>query len=144
MEMQRYETMLVCNPNLDENQVKAEINKVTEIVNARGGKLDKNIVWGKKELAYPIEKFKYGIYVQLIFDGAGSVVADLDRQLRISEGVIRFITVKKDQYAPDEAPAFMEDPYSSRGRSAKPKRRFEGGDDLEPPEGEEFAGEEVA
>lgn len=104
MKSYRYETVIVFNSDLDEKSVNAQIDRVQAIIGEHNGKIEKRDLWGRRELAYKIGKRTHGIYVCLVFSGEHAVVADLDRQLRINESVLRHIVVTKDKFAPDWVP----------------------------------------
>lgn len=89
----KYELTVVFSPQLNEKDLTAATAGVVAVVEKAGGKLAKMIDWGKKDLAYPIKKETSGIFrlwpVELAADKAESV----DKQLRLKEGVLRFLLV---------------------------------------------------
>lgn len=104
MKSYRYESVIIFASDLDEKGVNAQLDKVAGIITSHGGTLEKRDIWGRRELAYKIKKRTHGVYTCVVFSGDSAVVADLDRQLKINEGVIRHLVVLKDQYAPDLVP----------------------------------------
>ena len=97
-----YETMYILRPDIPEEEVDSHIKKYSEILEKSGTKVLDSQMRGKRRLAYPIAKHKEGIYVQLSHKGNGQQVATLERAMRLSEDVIRYLTVK--QYGPLPTP----------------------------------------
>ena len=93
--MAKYETMMVTTANLDEEASNALINKFKNLI-AANGTIDSVDDWGKKRLAYEIQKMKEGYYYFIQFEGETTVPAELEERLRIEETVLRFLCVKQD------------------------------------------------
>lgn len=93
MKEARYETVYILRPDLTDEGAKKANDKVGEVVSRYKGKIDSSKDLGKKPLAYRIAKQTKGHYFQLNFHGTGQVVEELERFLRLSEEVIRFLTV---------------------------------------------------
>ena len=93
-----YETMYILRPDIPEEEVESHLNKYSEILTSAGAEVLDNQMRGKRRLAYSIGKHKEGIYVQLSHTGEGKHVEALERSMRLSEDVIRYLTVK--QYGP--------------------------------------------
>ena len=91
-----YETMYILRPDIPEEEVDNHIKKYNEILEKSGTEVLDSQMRGKRRLAYPIAKNKEGIYVQLSHKGDGQQVALLERAMRLSEDVIRYLTVKQD------------------------------------------------
>lgn len=125
-----YELVIVYDSDLNEEQVKEELKKVEETIMAHKGTVIKTDLWGRRQLAYQINKKGYGFYVVLVIQGDNQMVADLERQLRINEQVLRSLCVKKDQFAPDLSEKLKEAPGSFGGRERRGGRddRFSRGD----------------
>ena len=83
--MQSYECVIVFSTDLNEEAINGEIKKVEAIVSHHQGSVTKADLWGRKPLAFKIRKKDYGFYVVLVISAAGTLVADLDRQLRIND-----------------------------------------------------------
>ena len=119
----RYEAVVVFDPNLNEAEVGPQIEKIDAIVKSHAGAIERQDVWGRRELCYKIKKKSHGIYVVLVLSGNNTLVADLRRQLRINDAVLRSLIVDKDQYAPDmtrlmhsdSAPPGLREPRSEDG-----------------------------
>ena len=91
-----YETMYILRPDIPEEEVDSHIAKYRDLVIEAGGEVLDTQMRGKRRLAYPISKHREGIYVQLNHNGDGQQVAPLERAMRLSEDVIRYLTVKQD------------------------------------------------
>jgi len=91
-----YETMYILRPDIPEEEVDTHIKKYSEIIEKSGTEVLDSQMRGKRRLAYPIAKHKEGIYVQLSHKGNGQQVATLEKAMRLSEDVIRYLTVKQD------------------------------------------------
>ncbi len=91
-----YETMYILRPDIPEEEVESHLTKYSEILTKAGGEVLDNQMRGKRRLAYPIAKNKEGIYVQLSHKGDGQHVAVLEKSMRLSEDIIRYLTVKQD------------------------------------------------
>ena len=91
-----YETMYILRPDIPEEEVESHLTKYRDILVETGADVLDNQMRGKRRLAYPIAKHKEGIYVQLSHNGDGQQVAVLEKAMRLSEDVIRYLTVKQD------------------------------------------------
>ena len=94
--MNRYETVFIINPNVEETGVKALIEKFSNLIN-NDGKVESVEELGKRKLAYEIKKNPEGIYVLINFEAAPSLIKELERVYRITDEVIKFIVVRKDE-----------------------------------------------
>ncbi|MBI2082626.1 MAG: 30S ribosomal protein S6 [Deltaproteobacteria bacterium] len=92
-----YETVYILKPDLTEDVMKKINSKILEILARRGGKLLDQKDLGKKMLAYKISHQNRGHYFQLNFEGSGPVIEDLEKNLRLTEEVLRFLTVRPVQ-----------------------------------------------
>ena len=97
-----YETMYILRPDIPEEEVDNHLKKYSEILEKSGTEVLDSQIRGKRRLAYPIAKHKEGIYVQLSHTGDGQQIAILEKAMRLSEDVIRYLTVK--QYGPLPTP----------------------------------------
>ena len=92
-----YEIMFIVRPDIEE----AEIDKIVETfsgyVTSGGGTVKQTEKMGRRRLAYTVRKFNDGFYVLLIVDAPASLIAEIERRLRVSEQVIKFITVRTDE-----------------------------------------------
>ena len=98
--MGKYETLLLLSPELaDENRREILDNLSGVIVRGNGRVLEEDD-WGMRDLAYPVKKQFRGHYVRLEFAGPGEMVAELERNIRITDGIFKFLTVKLAHEAP--------------------------------------------
>ena len=94
--MNKYELAVVVNVKLEDEERAAVIEKVKEYIVRFGGTVTDVEEWGKKRLAYEIQKMKEGYYYFIQFEGETTVPAELEERLRIEETVLRFLCVKQD------------------------------------------------
>ena len=87
--MRHYEIMVIFEPNLEESQVSPTLEKFLKGIKDAGGAVDKIDVWGRRRLAYEIEKNSEGIYAVIDLQSEPAPVAEMDRQLRLNESVLR-------------------------------------------------------
>ena len=92
--MNNYESVIIINPNVDEETIKSLTERFTTLINTYG-KVEKTTELGKKKLAYEIGKNKEGYYVVFDFTANPSLIAELERNYRITDEVIKFIVIKK-------------------------------------------------
>ena len=92
--MNKYESVVIINPNVEENALKALIEKFQTLINT-DGEVEQVNELGKKKLAYEINKKKEGYYVVYDFKANPKLIAELERNYRITDEVIKFIVVKK-------------------------------------------------
>ena len=95
MEKRCYESVVVFVPELTDEELEAQVNWVKELVEKNQGEILKVDVWGKRKLAYEIEKKKEGIYVLFLFWGSPDTVEGIEKQYRLNHNVIRYLTVKR-------------------------------------------------
>jgi small subunit ribosomal protein S6 len=96
--MQRfYEVMFIVRPDVADEDVDKLIAGLEQTVTGGGGAIRSTEKLGKRKLAYTVRKFNDGNYVLLTIDAGGALIAELERRLRVSEPVIKFITVRMDE-----------------------------------------------
>ena len=94
--MNRYETVFIINPSVEDAGVKELIQKFSNIIN-NDGKVESVEELGMKKLAYEIKKNSEGIYVLINFEANPALIKELERVYRITDEVIKFIVVRKDE-----------------------------------------------
>ena len=104
-----YETMYILRPDIPEEEVDNHLKKYSELLEKSETEVLDSQMRGKRRLAYPIAKHKEGIYVQLSHQGNGQQVETLERAMRLSEDVIRYLTVKQDGPLPTPKSISKED-----------------------------------
>ena len=94
--MRKYETIFILHPSLDEEAVKANIEKFKGVIENGGGTIENVDFWGKRKLAYEIAKVNEGFYTLINFEANTELPKELDRVFRITDGFIRHIVVKQE------------------------------------------------
>ena len=96
MSLRQYEVMVILDPELDERTVAPSLETYLNVVTADGGTVDNVDVWGKRRLAYEINKKNEGIYAVLDLTATPDSVKELDRQLGLNESVVRTKVIRPD------------------------------------------------
>ncbi|MFZ5774805.1 MAG: 30S ribosomal protein S6 [Thermodesulfobacteriota bacterium] len=108
--MRRYETIIIVRPGAGDADLTAVTEKATATIEGFGGQLVKTDKWGLKKLAYTIKKENQGNYVFLEYAGQPDGVKEMERQMRIDDRVLKFMTVKTQEvYTPDAPKAETEE-----------------------------------
>lgn len=94
--MRRYEMMVIINDALDEEGVQGVLQRIRDIVADQGGTLVDEADWGKRQLAYEIDKRTHGHYAVLDFELSSEGLTELERLLKLSDDVVRFKTVRPE------------------------------------------------
>ena len=94
--MNKYELALVLNPTLDEETKAAEMTKVQELIARFGGTIEKIDDWGKRRLAYEIQKMKEAYYYFIHFESDATVPGEVEERIRIMDNVLRYLCVKDE------------------------------------------------
>jgi small subunit ribosomal protein S6 len=95
--VRNYEVVFIAAPTLTSEELDAFINHAQTVVEGKGGKVVKVDNWGRKSLAYKINKFREGYYVVLSIEAEGGAIAELERRFRVTDFIIRFISVRIDE-----------------------------------------------
>jgi len=93
----QYELMVILHPELDERQVAPNLDKFLKVITNDGGSIDNVDVWGKRRLAYEIQKKTEGIYAVVNFTATSEATLELDRQLKLSELVMRTKVLRAEE-----------------------------------------------
>ena len=109
--MRRYELMLVLKPDAPDERAAAVIDRTTRYVVASGGQIVKVAPWGRRRLAYPIDRYREGSYHIVVFESPAEAIAEMERSLQITEDVLRYLVTRavkpvkarRDAAASDEA-----------------------------------------
>ncbi len=99
-----YETMYILRPDIAEEEVNKHIDKYNKLLEDLGGKILDSQMRGKRRLAYTIAKNREGIYVQLSHQGDGQHIQKIEKAMRLSEDVIRYMTIKQEGPLPTPKP----------------------------------------
>ena len=103
--MALYEHIFLARQDVSAQQVEELTNTLTEVLTSNGGKVTKNEYWGVKTLSYRIRKNRKAHYSLLNIDAPHAAVAEMDRQMRINEDILRFMTIRVDEL--EEGPSAM-------------------------------------
>ena len=94
--LNKYESIYIINPNVDADGIKGLVEKFNALIESEGGKVTETNEWGMKKLAYPIKKLTQGYYVLVNFEAKPEFIDELERVYKITDDVIKFITVRKE------------------------------------------------
>ena len=94
----QYELMVILNPEIDERTVAPSLDKFLKVITNDGGSIDKVDIWGKRRLAYEIQKKTEGIYAVVDVKAEPATVSELDRQLNLNESVLRTKVLRTDKH----------------------------------------------
>ena len=125
-ETRQYELVYVLNPSAGEEAVNGLHAQVEEIITTRGGQIDKTDNWGRRRLAYEIDRHKEGTYVLELFSGTGEIVGELDRRLKVADNILRYLIVRVDEdlrkaeHARSRRQARRQRRREARGLTAEP------------------------
>lgn len=95
--MTKYELAVIVSANLEDEQRSATVDKVKALVERFGGNITEVDDWGKKKLAYEIQKMKEAYYYFIRFEADVTAPAEIESRIRIMDGVIRFLVVRQDE-----------------------------------------------
>ena len=93
----QYELMVILDPEIDERLVPAALDKFLKVITADGGSIDNVDIWGKRRLAYEIQKKTEGVYAVVAFTATSAATQELDRQLKLSEQVMRTKVLRAEE-----------------------------------------------
>ncbi|MZP29911.1 30S ribosomal protein S6 [Heliobacterium undosum] len=95
--MREYEAVVLVRPNLEEEALQGVMDKFVNLIPQQGGEIVKVDKWGKRRLQYEVKKFKEAFYFLMNFKGEPAVAHELERVMKISDDIIRFLVVRKDE-----------------------------------------------
>ncbi len=114
-----YETMYILRPDIAEDEVNQHIEKYNKLLEDVGGKVLDSQMRGKRRLAYTIAKNREGIYVQLSHQGDGQHIEKIEKAMRLSEDVIRYMTIKQEGPLPKPKPKIKPSENSNNPENEK-------------------------
>ena len=94
-----YESTFIVNASLEDAQIDATSNHIQEIITRNGGEVTALNRWGRKRLAYPIQKKNNGFYVNIEFAASGEIISQLERAFQLDENILRYLTIRLDKRA---------------------------------------------
>src|SRR5438128_301528 len=95
--MRVYEVLFIIAPNVEESDIETLTTQLSEVATNQGARITNVERMGRRKLAYSIRKFNEGHYVILTVEGTGSEIAELERRMRVTDAVIRYITIRVDE-----------------------------------------------
>ena len=95
--MRVYEVLFIVAPNIEESDIETLVTQLSDVATNQGAQVVKVDRIGRRRLAYPVGKFNEGHYVVLTIEGSGSEIAELERRMRVTDAVIRYITIRIDE-----------------------------------------------
>jgi len=107
--VRRYELMLVFRPDAPDERISAIIDRTTRQITADGGQIVKVAPWGRRRLAYQIDRHREGSYHIVVFEAPATAIAELERGLLITEEILRHLIVRQDRPARARTAAGGED-----------------------------------
>jgi small subunit ribosomal protein S6 len=122
----QYELMVILNPEIDERTVAPSLDKFLKVITNDGGSIDKVDIWGKRRLAYEIQKKTEGIYAVVNFTAESATTNELDRQLNLSEQIMRTKVLRAEEaiaMVAAEAERSAEKAARKAARPAKPAKQ---------------------
>ena len=120
-EQSYYETMYILRPDIAEDEVTKHIDKYNKLLEEFGGNILDSQMRGKRRLAYQIAKHREGIYVQLSHQGDGQHIFKIEKAMRLSEDVIRYMTVKQEGPLPTPRPSTKSSKQADDNETQKAK-----------------------
>lgn len=134
--MNYYEKVVILDPNLDDGAVEETIEKIRNVIINQGGEIFKTDNWGRRKLAYELNKHQKGNYVLLHFKSPPSVIAELEKLCKVIDSIIKFMVVKLTKKRQIEA--ILPSPSDKAGtEETKPeqKQAEQAGESVTPAEG---------
>ena len=117
----QYELMVILDPEIDERQVAPKLDGFLKVITADGGSIENVDVWGKRRLAYEIQKKNEGIYAVVNFTATSEATNELDRQLKLSEAVLRTKVLRAEEAVARAGKiAAADEAKAARKAAAKP------------------------
>lgn len=95
--MHRYEVMFIIRPDVQDEEIEKLVSQMEGYVTAAGGKIEKTEKMGRRKMAYRIQRQRDGFYVLLVFSGEPGSVIELERRLRVTDTVLKFLTIRTDE-----------------------------------------------
>ena len=122
----QYELMVILNPEIDERTVAPSLDKFLKVITADGGSIDNVDIWGRRRLAYEIQKKTEGVYAVVNFTATSAATQELDRQLNLSETIMRTKVLRAEEaiaMVAAEAERSAEKAARKAARPAKPAKQ---------------------
>ena len=127
--MQQYELMVILDPEIDERTVAPSLDKFLNVIRNDGGTIDKVDIWGRRRLAYEINKKTEGIYAVVALTANSSATVELDRHLKLSEAVMRTKVLRAEEAIAQVAEAAKLSAEKAARKAAAPAKAAPVSDD---------------
>jgi len=114
--LKKYECLYIVNINFDSEGISAVVARVEEVLKNVGGELANTQHWGKRKLAYAIDKERYGNFVLMHFQGENANISELAREFEIESGVLHYMTIRLDEFPDFETLSVPQAFEAERGR----------------------------
>ncbi len=121
--MHQYELMVILDPSIDERTVAPSLDKFLNVIRTDGGTVDNVDIWGKRRLAYEIDKKSEGIYAVVDFTAESATTNELDRQLNLSEAVMRTKVLRAEEAIAQVAAAKKADEERAAKKAARAAKK---------------------
>lgn len=95
--MRVYEVLFIIAPNVEEGDIETLITQLSDVLKNQGAEITRVDRMGRRRLAYPIQKFTDGHYVVFTVEGTGAEIAEVERRMRVTDAIIRYLTVRIDE-----------------------------------------------
>lgn len=95
--MRIYEELFIVKPDAADEEIDAYVASIEELIRSSGGTIEKTDRWGKRRLAYDVRGYGDGIYVLIVFAAPNSLIRELERRMRVTDMVIKYLTVRVDE-----------------------------------------------
>lgn len=99
MTKRHYESAIIINASIEEDQIEAVVSRVEELIKVNGGEILETDKWGRKRLAYTVDKTKSGYYVIFRFTAPSDLISKLERMYQLDEYILRYLTIVLDKFA---------------------------------------------
>lgn len=95
--MRIYEILFIIAPNTEESDIETLVTQLSDVLTNQGARVTKVDRIGRRRLAYQINKFNEGIYIVLTVEGSGAEIAEVERRMRVTDAIIRYLTIRIDE-----------------------------------------------
>ena len=133
--MPLYEHIFMARQDVTSQQVEAMVDQYKDVIQQNGGTVEKTEMWGVKSLAYRIKKNRKAHFTMFNLNAPAPAVAEMERQMRINEDILRFMTIRVDEL--ETEPSVMMQKRDRDERKDRERRERDGGDGFDAGEGEE-------
>ncbi|MEY4424215.1 MAG: hypothetical protein RLZZ258_1318 [Actinomycetota bacterium] len=121
--MHKYELMVILDPTIEERTVAPSLDKFLNVIRNASGTVDNVDIWGRRRLAYEIAKHSEGIYAVVNMTATSAAVVELDRQLKLSEAVLRTKVLRADEAVVNIKPVEVPEVSAEEAAAEKPAKK---------------------